>query len=233
MRVLWFSSLSFNQKKDDKYFYPGGNWIISLKELLEIDQNIELGIAFWGKEELVFEDNAGTKYYQITKKHTSKINRYYKNWCHEIGSDHQIESLTNTIRDFNPDIIQIFGTESVFGNIVKYTKIPLVIHLQGIINPCLNAWRFPGYKITSLIKSLNWIYFLKGFGLYHDYFLFKKMAKRELEIYSLMLYFDVLIHVSFSLFHILYGLIAVFVFAFLLYICFVYSFVFLFFLNVV
>ena len=185
MKVLWFSHISLNQNKEGKFFYPGGNWISSLKELIENDQNIELGIFFFGDHDLIYQDLTGTKYYQFKKKHISKFKNYCKNWQHEIESDYQFEKLSHTIQDFNPDVIHIFGTESMLGNIVKYTTVPVVIHLQGLINPCLNAWQFPGFKITSLIKSLNWIYFLKGVGLFHDYFRFKKMAQRELNIYKL------------------------------------------------
>lgn len=185
MKVLWFSHISLKQNKEGKFFYPGGNWISSLKELVENDQTIELGIAFFGEDELTYEDITGTKYYQLLKKQTSKLNNYYRNWRHEIGSDQQIEQLSNTIQKFKPDVIHIFGTESIFGNIVKYTTVPVVIHLQGLINPCLNAWLFPGFKITNLLKNSNLLYFIKGVGIFHDYFRFKKMAERELEIFRL------------------------------------------------
>ncbi len=184
MKVLWFSHVSLIQNKDDKFFYPGGNWISSLKTLIENDHNIILGIFSWGDEEIIFEDNNGTKYYQFKKKQTSKFKNYYKNWRHEIESEHQMEKLLYAVQDFQPNVIHIFGTESIFGNIAKYTTIPVVIHLQGLINPCLNAWKFPGFKIISLLKSSNWIYFIKGVGLFHDYFRFKNMAQRELEIYK-------------------------------------------------
>ena len=185
MKVLWFSHISLNQNKEGKFFYPGGNWISSLKELIENDQNIELGIAFFGDEELIYEDSIGTKYYQFKKIITSKLKKYYRNWRHEIGSERQIEELSFAIQDFKPDIIHIFGTETILGNIVKYTKVPVVIHIQGLINPCITAWQFPGFNTNSLLRSSKMLAFIKGAGLFHDYFRFKKMAQRELEIFRL------------------------------------------------
>lgn len=183
MRVLWFSHITLNLKKEGKFFYPGGNWITSLKELIDNDPNIELGITFFGDEEGVYEDSTGTKYYQVSKNHNNKIKNYYNNWRHAIGGDVLLKKLANTIEDFKPDVIHIFGTESIFGNILNYTTIPVVIHLQGLINPYLNAWKFPGYKVHSLLLSSNSLFFVKGVGLFHDFFRYKKMARRELEIF--------------------------------------------------
>ena len=167
-----------------KFFYPGGNWISSLKGLFIDDANIELGIVFWGDEDLSFKDANGTKYYQLGKSKNSKFVNYYKNWRHEIGSEQQVEKLLLPIQDFAPDIIHVFGTETILGEIVKHTNVPVVIHLQGIINPCLNAWFFPGFKEFTFLKSLNWVYFAKGVGFFHDFYRFKKMARRELGIFN-------------------------------------------------
>lgn len=185
MRVLWFSHISLSQNKTGKFYYPGGNWISSLQEQIENDKNIELGIVFLGDTELTFENSFGTKYYQLTKKYTSKINHYYTNWLHDPDNNLEIKKLLFPIDDFRPDIIHIFGTENIFGNIIKVTSVPVIIHLQGLITPYLNAWKFPGYKTGSLLRSLNWVYFIKGVGMFHDYFRFKKMARRELHFFSL------------------------------------------------
>lgn len=184
MKVLWYSHVSLIADVNGKLFYPGGNWISSLKALFINDPNIELGIVFWGDEDLSFKDEHGVKYYQLMKSNNSKFVNYYNNLQHQIGSKQQVEKLLLPIQDFSPDIIHIFGTETVLGEIVKHTNVPLVIHLQGIINPCLNAWFFPGFKEFAFLKSLNWVYFAKGVGLFHDFYRFKKMARRELEIFN-------------------------------------------------
>jgi glycosyltransferase involved in cell wall biosynthesis len=172
------------QVVNGKFFYPGGNWISSLKELFINDANIELGIVFWGNEDLSYKDDNGTTYYQLGKNKNSKFVNYYNNWRHEIGSLQQVEKLLSPIKDFCPDIIHVFGTETMLGEITKHTKVPVVIHLQGIINPCLNAWFIPGFKKAIFLKSLNWVYFIKGVGFFHYYYRFKKMAQREKSIFK-------------------------------------------------
>jgi glycosyltransferase involved in cell wall biosynthesis len=166
-----------------KFFYPGGNWITSLKELFINDYDLELGIVFWGDNDQIFKDDNGTTYYQLHKNSNSKLINYCNNWRHEIGNELQIKKLLTPIKDFAPDVIHVFGTETMLGEITKHTKVPVVIHLQGIINPCLNAWFFSGFKWISLLKSLNPVFLAKGVGLFHDYFRFKKMGQRELEIF--------------------------------------------------
>lgn len=184
MKVLWYSHISLRQDVNGKFFYPGGNWIVSLKEIFSNDANIELGIVFFGDNNLCFKDDSGITYYQVAKRKDSKLISYYKNWRHQIGSEQQIEKLLFPIQDFTPDIIHIFGTETQLGEIIKCTEVPAVIHLQGIINPCLNAWFFPGFKKTAFLKSLNWVNFVKGVGFFHDYYRFKKMAQREMGIFK-------------------------------------------------
>lgn len=189
MRVLWFSNISPKQDESGKFFYPGGNWILSLKELLENEKQIDLGIVFYGEKDIFYTDGFGTKYYQLSKLHFNKLNRFVNSWKHKIESQDQIVGLLRTINDFQPDIIHIFGSEGIFGQIIRNTSIPVVIHIQGIINPYLNAWNIPKFNLTKLLKSQNWIYFAKGAGLFHDYYRFRKMAKRELSIFKSCKYF--------------------------------------------
>jgi glycosyltransferase involved in cell wall biosynthesis len=184
MKVLWYSHISLKQDVNGIFFYPGGNWINSLKELFSNETDIELGVVFWGDNDLYFTDDQGIKYFQLGKKKTSKFVNFYNNWCHQIGSEYEIEKLLSPIKDFTPDIIHIFGTETILGEITKHTSIPVVIHLQGIISPCLNAWFFPNFKGFMFLKSLNWLYFARGVGFFHNYFKFKKMAQREKIIFK-------------------------------------------------
>lgn len=184
MKVLWYSHISLQQDVKGKFLYPGGNWISSLKELFSNQTDIELGVVFWGDNDFCFTDDQGTKYFQLGKKKTSKFVNYYNNWHHQIGSKYEIGKLLSPIKDFAPDVIHIFGTETILGEIAKHTSIPVVIHLQGIINPYLNAWFFPNFKGFAFLKSLNWIYFAKGVGFFHNYFRFKKMAQREKSIFK-------------------------------------------------
>lgn len=50
--------------------------------------------------------------------------------------------LKGVIDDFKPDVIEVFGSESFMGLVAKKTKIPVVLHIQGVLTPYFNAY-FP------------------------------------------------------------------------------------------
>ena len=64
-----------------------------------------------------------------------------------------------------------------FGLLNFYTKVPIVIHLQGLINPYLNAYFPPSYSFIDLLLQDR--FFLQRLKNYQG---FKKSAKREKEI---------------------------------------------------
>lgn len=182
MKVLWFTHISFKLDNNQKVSYPGGNWVTSLLKLVEHD--ISLRLVFWGEKDLIFKNEFGTTFQQISIRKRNRFSDIINRWNHEIDDSNQLKSLKKVIDDFDPDLIQVFGTESAFGIISNHTNKPVIIHLQGIINPCLNAWMIPGLNKYGLLKNSNLSYFIRGIGLFHDYFRFRKMADRELAIFK-------------------------------------------------
>ena len=67
----------------------------------------------------------------------------------------ELELCKRVIDDFQPDVIQVFGTESSFGLISRETDVPVVIHLQGLMGPYLNAWVPPGYRMWDYVSRGN------------------------------------------------------------------------------
>lgn len=76
------------------------------------------------------------------------------------------EIIRKPLEDFKPDVIMVFGSEMPFGLVAGITDIPVILHIQGILNPCLNAYLPPfvswkeyksignGWK-TGSIRGLN------------------------------------------------------------------------------
>lgn len=148
MRVLWFTNTpSCYQRKTGGY--NGGGWISSLE--IELKKcNVELGICFYmgGIGEMKKEIQNGTTYYILPRPSktllytlitiTGKVER--SSLMHERMA---IPDLLNVVNDFHPDIIQVFGSENIYGLIAKYVKIPVILHIQGILSACLNAFLPP------------------------------------------------------------------------------------------
>ena len=93
-------------------------------------------------------------YYPIKTGKKGNFGKLIKNWSCEIDSGKYLKKLLDVIADFKPDVIQVFGTENHFAEILAHTKIPVVIHLQGIINPYDNAFYPPGINSLSIMTHL-------------------------------------------------------------------------------
>jgi len=91
------------------------------------------------------------------------------------------EILSYTIKainDFNPDIIQIFGTENIFGLIQGKTKQPVVIHFQGSVMVVATKW-FSGISKWEQIRALSIRKLFYRSGCFFEYFTFKDRGLRE------------------------------------------------------
>ncbi len=164
-----------------------GGWISSLENLVKLMPDVFLGIVFYSNDTDERQIIDGVSYYPI-KKSQKIIDKVRRATISKQTDEIDMLRIKDIVEEFKPDIIHVFGTESNFGKITYYTKIPVVIHIQGILNPYINAWFPPGFsKIDFFIhnglnlkKSLfdMWIYLANI-----------RMGKRELEIMKGCKYF--------------------------------------------
>lgn len=141
MRVLWFTNTPSNYSSKT-IRYNGGGWISSLENEIKNQKNIDLGICFlFDKEESTIKNK--TCYYPIKLPRYSKFKTYFRKTFKKDQEHPIIQKCLKVISDFQPDIIHIFGTEQPFGLIALYTNIPIVVHIQGIITTCFNAFLPP------------------------------------------------------------------------------------------
>lgn len=150
MRVLWFTNTPscYSQKSN---VYNGGGWISSLESELKKVSGIELGVCFYsGRSGSGYrkEEQDGTVYYLLPRpvKSVSYIIRTVfadpekSTWYHEKLA---IPALVKIVNDFQPDVIHVFGSENIYGILAAYVPIPVVLHIQGILTTCLNAFLPP------------------------------------------------------------------------------------------
>lgn len=182
MRILWFTNTP-SKYDQGKHSYNGGGWIESLEDLASKQNNVELAVSFFHKKGFKKEQRDGTTYYPIFRKSEKKtpVKSIINGLVGKIEDENKIiTSLLHVIEDFKPDIIQVFGTEGVFASIQKHTAIPVVIHLQGLITPCLNAYFPPNQTGLSFIFSKKFIFKnLIGRGVFTSFLRFQKQSVRE------------------------------------------------------
>ena len=192
MKILWFTNTA-SKYDHGKHSYNGGGWIESLEELVNKAESVELAISFFhneGKEKMKRDK---TIYYPIFVKPSRKapIRKIINGLAGNLEVDEIIiPKLLKVVEDFKPDLIQIFGTEGVFAKIQSYTSIPVVIHIQGLINPYLNTYFPPNNsRINFLFSRYFFFQNLIGSGVYSSFLRFQNQAKREKEHLSTAKYF--------------------------------------------
>lgn len=183
MKVLCFtnSSYKYNQTRN-KYF--GAGWIDSLLYLLENNSRVELGLSFFHEKDNTKVETDSIVYYPLFRspRKNNPIKTVVGDWIGKIEDNHVSNDLIKVIDDFEPDVIQVFGTEGVYAGIQKYTDIPVLVHLQGLLNPYYNTYYPINQSKWNFI--LNWTYLIPnilGKGPSFAAKRFHNMAQREAE----------------------------------------------------
>ncbi len=147
MKVLWFS-LASPTSFGVKGGYNGCGWISSLEESVSKSGDVDLAMAFLHPSLTGKRKIGNVTYYPMQRPQSliDKSNRFFR-----ISRQDrlELELCKRVIDDFKPDVIQVFGTESSFGLIARETDVPVVIHLQGLMGPYMNAWVPPGYRMRD------------------------------------------------------------------------------------
>jgi len=139
MKVLWFANTPCSAAEKLGSNITSGGWLKSLEQELKNISEVELAVCFYYYKRVspfVFEN---VQYFPIFKDRKRNIirrilknNINYKNFY--SNNDMELKEIINAIKTFNPDVIHIHGTEENFGLVQKYTAIPIVISIQGILS---------------------------------------------------------------------------------------------------
>lgn len=186
MKILWFTNTPSLYEKG-KHHYYGGGWIESLEEIIKERSEIELAIAFFHPNDNQKVTQNKVVYYPIKREHGRKnpIRAILNNWRGTIEDPEYQKAFLKIIDDFKPDVIHVFGTEGPFALIQDLTNIPVIAHLQGLINPIVNTYFPIGYSKLDFVLSRH--YLLKnliGASPIFSEKRFKAQAKRERQIFE-------------------------------------------------
>lgn len=179
MKILWLS-LSPSLYKTEQKGYNGIGWIAALEKEIKKKDLFELAIAFWYTDNLFKVSGEKVTYYPMQKK-KNLLSKWYKLTFNSKQDSLDLGAIKKVVQDYQPDLIHIFGSESNLGLICEHVNVPVVIHLQGILNPYVNAWFPCGFSISDLFRcnGLNFkMIFNAWWGLKNNQF----MAQREIKI---------------------------------------------------
>ena len=138
MKVLWFANNPCGAIEKLGIKSLTGGWLKSLEDKLVENDEIELTVCFYWNRPLLPFKHKRTYYYPIFRNTgNNKIIFHLKKYFPQINDNSEIPLLIRVINSVKPDIIHIHGTEDNFGLIQKFTEIPCVISIQGLLSPCL------------------------------------------------------------------------------------------------
>ena len=151
MKILWFTNTPSLYKKNPTG-YNGGGWIESLEQIISNIEGIELAISFLHNDDCFKIKQNNATYYPIPLYNTTS-KKIKHNILYKKQDINEVHYFMKVIEDFKPDVIHIFGTEQSFGKVIPLTKIPVIIHIQGILTPYKNAFFAPGSSKNDLLRS--------------------------------------------------------------------------------
>lgn len=153
--------------------YNGGGWIAALQRKIidRYNDSIDLALVHFNTN---YPDITTTecRYYSVPLERKSFI--YYAR-----KEERYKQRLYKVLEKESPDIILCFGTEMPFALIQQMTDIPIILHIQGLLNP-----------ITEFLlpHAMSWFGYLKDFQRFLTYIIWRKNAERERRILSSVKY---------------------------------------------
>jgi len=189
VRILWFCNTP-SLASEHLGVQSGESWVKALQHYFEND-NVVLGIAFYWEHVLPPFELNGTKYFPIHKNIGKAV---YSKTLHRIQSCYkayplfQVKHCEKVISDFVPDIIHIQGTENPFGLIKQFTKIPVVVSIQGNLTVFSKLY-FRGVDKLNVIRKTPFVHWLLYKDLFSRFRLFDLEARVEGIIFRQNTYF--------------------------------------------
>ena len=130
MKILWFS-VSPSLYGDN---IVGGKWVVSLQQIImKHCPDIQLAVAFEHDDDVFKVEKDGVYYYPMSVERR-QIEKLYNRYFPYRKEKMLLEKMKQVVDDYQPDLIQCFGSEWRWGLIKEYAQCPVVIHMQGFLN---------------------------------------------------------------------------------------------------
>jgi glycosyltransferase involved in cell wall biosynthesis len=165
MRILYLMYTQRNSLTESESLNIGLPWVQTLLGELAKHESLTIGLA------LPFNNNViqniqkdGISIFGLPNPVNKNIfSKMYRRITCTFSKTKIITSLLKVISDFNPDLIQIFGSENFLGLIIKLQSKPVILHIQGYASVCAAKWftgfskweqvRYAGLKDLILFRS--------------------------------------------------------------------------------
>lgn len=182
MKVLWLASTPCGAF--GKEGIVQGGWMISLEEEMKKSNDVSLEVAFICNKDIKSFIRDGVKYYPICiQKKRSRIGRVVDRFFEDLDKENEkvIRKISQIIKESNPDIIHVHGTEGFLGLVYKLNVgVPVVYSIQGLLAPYVEKF-YSGIPATFISSHESVAYKMRGLASSMEYKKMKKKALREME----------------------------------------------------
>lgn len=183
MKVLWIAPNGGNYKNNT--IKGTGGWIGALQDVLvKNNPDLELGIIFLHSTDTDRLEDGNVTYLPVKYSKGGSIkrafNQFFKNQDHkEKLLAHQIKEK---IDEYQPDIVHVWGIESIRASVIPFINRPFVVHIQGLLSLYIYMYLPYGFSKSDLFKADFPIRWLLHSGSIRDYKQAKRRAAREIEM---------------------------------------------------
>ena len=184
MKILWITGTASSKHKT----YGGGGWIRSLSSRIVQSNEMELAWAYFYDADVNCFKRDEVWHYPMYLPEESRIGKLLRYWTgkgEKELEEKKVTLLKSVINQYQPDIIQVFVTESNGAFLIGKTEVPVVLYLQGLVNPIYNAYYPAGMtdeKVKAICKDKNeWIL---NNGIVYRHKELKRLAEREKWIFN-------------------------------------------------
>lgn len=176
MKVLWFTNNPVNLGGGQL----AGGWMQALERAISADPEIELYIATRARK----GDRAGRfvlgeSTYFLVPDRRSLIQKRLDILLDREPHSYFVNQYLKVVDEVQPDVIHVFGSEMDYGLICKKTRIPVVLHIQGILQPYYHQLRKFAFSFSQLSRSQTLIDYLKGSTYRNGIRTFERRARNE------------------------------------------------------
>jgi glycosyltransferase involved in cell wall biosynthesis len=157
-------------------FQGTGTWLSALAESLCDSNEIVVGNVSMGS----FKNTLRQDYQNIIQWVLPKGSNPFKNG---LPSKCYLDEVTNCIEAFSPDLIHIWGTESIWGLFTarKNTNRPVLLEMQGVKSAIAKVFN-GGLTLNEQFKCIGFKEAVRGTTILQERKKFEKWGKYENEI---------------------------------------------------
>lgn len=185
MKILWFTNNAVNLNKE----LTRGGWMQSLAHHLTRDENLQLYVVtrYSGKQLRRITEKKTT--YFLVPDSRNLLQKRVDIILNREPIAELVQRYLAVIDEIKPDMIHVFGTEMEYGLVSGLTDIPVVIHIQGVLQPYYYHLTRIKLPFLKTLYSQRMIDIFKGSTIQNGLRIFKRRVGIEKKIYETASYF--------------------------------------------